>query len=347
MIPYTNSEIEFQLGREIGEEGRNSKVFIAHDNQLDTELVIKQIPRSTFNNEDEYFQEASILHKSSHAYVVPIQYASKDENHIYIALPYYPNGSLKQKMSTRFLTVRAILRFSSQFLSGLHNIHSKGLVHFDIKPDNILISQRDEALLSDFGLAQHTCVQGLATQDRFYIKQLPPERLNAISFTNTFDIYQAGLTLYRMCNGDLEFDNQFGTYSNTGQFQQQNFIDDVRSGRFPNRNIFPEHIPTKLKAIIKKCLMVNPDDRYQSVIELLNDLSLIENGDQLDWQYEENATNKKWTRTIDDKTIYIILNDNGSTIAKKVNESGIERRITAYCKPSMTLRSFQKFFKEN
>ena len=63
MIPYTNSEIQFQLITEIGEEGRNSQVFISHDNQLDTQLVVKRIDRTTFTHEDEYFQEASILYK--------------------------------------------------------------------------------------------------------------------------------------------------------------------------------------------------------------------------------------------------------------------------------------------
>ena len=347
MIPYTNSEVEFQLNTEIGEEGRNSQVFIAHDNQLDTKLVIKRINRSTFTNEDEYFQEASILYKSSHDYVVPIQYASKDSHYIYIALPYYPNGSLKKIMNQRFLTLREILRYSSHFLSGLHNIHSKGLIHFDLKPDNILITTRNEAILSDFGLAKHTCEDGLAEQNSVYVKQVPPEKLDAISFTNSFDIYQVGLTLYRMCNGDEEFDNQFNSFIDNGNLKKQNFIDAVRSGTFPNRDKFPEHIPNKIRTIIKKCLKVTPDDRYKTIIDLINDLSNFSDENCFDWQFEQNQTNKKWIKNIGNRQIYIILNNNGSTIAKRVNEDGIERRITSYIKPSISLRELQKFFKEN
>ena len=346
MIPYTNSEIEFQLNTEIGEEGRNSQVFIAHDNQLDAELVIKRIDRSTFANEDEYFQEASILYKSSHPYVVPIQYASKDENYIYIALPYYPNGSLKRIMNEKFLTLREILRYSSHFLSGLHNIHSKGLIHFDIKPDNILISRRDEAILSDFGLAKHTCEDGLAEQECVYVKQVPPERLDTTSFTNSFDIYQVGLTLYRMCNGDEEFDNQFNSFMENGQLKEIDFINAVRRERFPNRNKFPEHITKTIKNIIKKCLKINPDDRYNTIIDLINDLSNFSDENYFDWQFEQNPTYKKWIKNIEGKQICLILNEDGSTIAKTINEVGVERSIASYTKASISIRELNNFFKE-
>jgi len=129
-------------------------------------------------------------------------------------MPYYAKGSIKILLSNRFLTVRQIIRYAIQFLTGLHNIHSKKLIHFDVKPDNILISDNDEAMLSDFGLAQPVNLLGIAGQDRLYNKQRPPEAFKYDHFDLRYDIYQVGITLYRMCNGNDIFNNQFLKYTN-------------------------------------------------------------------------------------------------------------------------------------
>ena len=89
-------------------------------------------------------------------------------------MPFYPKGSLNKIIDSRFLTVREIISLGTNFLSGLHNIHSKRLIHFDIKPDNILISERNEAHLTDFGLAKKAAFDG-AEQDRVYGRMAPPE----------------------------------------------------------------------------------------------------------------------------------------------------------------------------
>lgn len=132
------AELSFQLGDEIGSEGRNSQVFKARDLQLNADIVVKKVRKATFSNIDEYFVEASLLYLSAHPNVVPIHYACHDTDHVYLAMPLYGKGSLKSRMANRPLTVREMVVISTQVLSGIHNIHSKGLIHFDVKPDNIL-----------------------------------------------------------------------------------------------------------------------------------------------------------------------------------------------------------------
>ena len=193
--PYNKAEIQFNLLENIGEEGKCSEVFKAHDLQLDAEIVIKKIGKNHFCNKDEYFEESRVLYRSAHSNVVEVYYACEDNEYIYIAMPFYEKKSLKKLLDQRFLTAREIIRYNLQFLSGLHNIHSKGLIHFDVKPDNILLSDRDEALISDFGLAKPTNLSGLAGQDRHYIKQRPPESFDYDYFDIKYDIYQVGLTL--------------------------------------------------------------------------------------------------------------------------------------------------------
>jgi serine/threonine protein kinase len=199
-------------------------------------------------------------------------------------MPYYQRGSVGRLISDRYMTVREIVTIGGQVLSGLHNIHSKGLIHFDVKPDNILLSDRGEGLLSDFGLTKHMNLMGRAGQDRLYPKTIPPEAIGRDQFERTFDIYQFGLTLYRMCNSNELFYQQLNAYGIDPAFDQESFHFDLRNGRFPDRDAFVSHIPTRLRNIIKTCLEPTTTDRYQSAIDVANALAEVD-GATLDWQF--------------------------------------------------------------
>ncbi|PFG11404.1 serine/threonine-protein kinase [Marinobacter sp. LV10MA510-1] len=344
----TRAELQFELKEDIGAEGRNSDVFVAHDKQLDTELVVKRIRKNQINQDqlEEFYAEAKLLHLGSHPNVVPIHYACEDAEYVYMALPYYRAGSLKKVMNQQFLTTREIVRYACNFLSGLHHIHTKGLLHFDIKPDNILLSHRNEGLLSDFGLAVLTNAHGLAQQKKFYVKMLPPERFQDREFSSAFDIYQAGLTLYRMANGDRNFDQQFEPFVIDESFNSELFIAAVCEGRFPDRNAFLEHIPQRLRNVIKKCLEVNPDRRYKSVLHIVNDLSDID-GAELDWRYEENQNCRQWFKENKSGVNYRCVIENMDLHAVKVSSTGAERRIIPYCKERATRADIQKFLRSH
>ena len=81
----STTELSFNLGDEIGHDGKNSKVYRATDLQLNAEIVVKQVPKSNFSDSAEYFTEARLLHQSSHPNVVPIYYGCQDDDHIYIS----------------------------------------------------------------------------------------------------------------------------------------------------------------------------------------------------------------------------------------------------------------------
>lgn len=343
--PYNLAQVEFELRQEIGLEGNNSQVYIAHDPQLDTELVIKKIPKSKISNINDYFSEASLLHAGSHTNVVPIHYACQDNDHVYTAMPYFKNSSLKTLMAHRRLSVREVIVFGTQFLSGLHHIHSKRLIHFDVKPDNILLSDRWEAVLSDFGLAKQMEYSGLAGQDRLYGKMTPPESFQTDQFCHRLDIYQSGLTLYRMCIGDDEFYRQYNNFVENGTLNRQRYRHAIVNGQFPART-YPEHIPAALKKTINKCLQINPQDRFSSVIEIVNELADID-GPILDWIYEETPNGKKWSKNIDEKYYELIVDMNGTSIASKSTNGGNLRRINDYCTENITSNLIRRFMGEN
>jgi eukaryotic-like serine/threonine-protein kinase len=327
--PYNRAELHFDLVAEIGQEGKNSRTFIAHDHQLNAQIVIKQIEKAKLNGAAQFFDESKCLYASSHPNVVQIFYACEDDDNVYVAMPHYTGGSVKALMQQRYLSVREVIRFGCHILSGLHNIHSKSLIHFDIKPDNVLLSGRNEALISDFGLAQHM-VGGIAGQDRLYMKMVPPEAFAGDHFDRTFDIYQFGLTLYRMCNGDLDFYNQFENFGTGANFDRIGFRTAVRNEQFPNRSQYKAHIPLKMRNIIRKCLQSNPDNRYQSALEVSNELAVVD-GNKLDWLLTEHADRRVWEKNIDSITLTFQVGTDGASTLHRRNPAGNVRRIVEGC----------------
>lgn len=345
--PISTAEVNFKLGNEIGANGKNSKVFHAHDIQLDTELAIKRIEKTEFANVDEFFKEASLLHLSNHSNVVPIYYACQDSHHIYLAMPFFQNGSLKEKISnTIALTVREIITYSTQFLSGLHNIHSKGLIHFDIKPDNILLSHRGEAMVSDFGLSKQISFSGKAYQDRIYGKMTPPEALIGDEFTKHFDIYQAGLTIYRLCVGDKSFYEQYERFFEDGNLKRHEFKHAVINSQFPSLNNFPEHIPKRLIDTIHKCLACEPQNRFSSASEIVNSFADVE-GELLDWRLEVLSDYREWCKVEGERTLLFRINKDGSSLATKQIGGSKARKIHKYCQSNISRADVKRFLKEN
>ena len=339
--PYQKAELTFDLLKEIGQEGKNSRTFLVRDHQLDAEIVMKQIDKAKLSSPAEFFSESQALYMSSHPNVVQVHYACFDADHIYVAMPYYDRGSLRALMAKGFLTVRQIVTFGIQILTGLHNIHSKKLIHFDVKPDNVLLSPRGEALLSDFGQAKQMNFSGIAAQDRFYGKMIPPEGTSTDHFDRTFDIYQLGLTLYRMCNGDEVFYAQFAKYGPATAFDRDQFRFDLRNGRFPDRKFFHPHIPAALRKVVRKCLETDPTQRFRSAIDVANALAAID-GNSLDWQYKPTAGKKLWTKN-ENGTIYeLALSPDQSTVCHKSVNGGAARRVGAMCMANASERDLQK-----
>ena len=192
---------------------------------------------------ENYFLEAQMLNATSHPHIMPVRYAAQDENKIYITMPYYEKGSINSLINNRMLTVREIIKYSLDFLSGLLFIHIKGMLHLDVKPTNIIINDADRALLTDFGLSRYLNEYGLAEQELGYVKHISPQYLETTSRTMQDDIYQAGLTLYRMCNGNKELEKQYVPYIQGGRIDVPKFGQALINEEFPNRKLHLPHIP--------------------------------------------------------------------------------------------------------
>lgn len=324
--------LQLEFIEEIGQEGRNSKVYRAYDPQLDTYLVAKEIKKSEFSSTDQYFNEAQMLYSVQHPNIVNVRYASQDQNNIYLTMDYYQNGSLSKIMENKYLTVREIVKYGLEFLSGIHFMHTINLVHFDIKPNNILINNSNKAIVTDFGLSKYLNEYGFALPDKQYMLHVPPERFEFNAMSKFSDVYQAGLTLYRMCNGDKFFKNQLSKL----EIESSNDLaESISKGKFPKKQSFLPHIPNRLQKIIKKALETDVKKRYQEILDLMNELSVID--ENLDWRYNEfNNTHSIWElkEATHAFTIELKQNDLGKWDTKGYRTNlitGSRNRVTKWC----------------
>ncbi len=346
--PHRRAELNFQFIREIGQDGQNSRTYVAHDAQLNAEIVVKEITKARLDV-GRFFGEAQALYASAHANVVQVHYACEDDDSIYVAMPFYRRGSLKDVLSKRFLSVREIVTLGCQVLAGLQHVHSNRLVHFDIKPDNVLLSDRGEALLSDFGLARPIGPRGFAELDGAYVRTQPPEGFVGYEFPRTFDIYQVGVLLYRMCCGNEEFDRQFEQFlarTPAGiQFDRNAFRVAVVNGQFPDKRTFPAHIPERMRTVVRKCLETEPGQRFGSALEVMNALALVE-GTHLDWVYSKPPGCQRWEKNVEGTKYEFELSDAGGTTCYRVSSTGTRRRIVPGCTDGMTDRQVRTFLGE-
>ena len=124
----------------------------------------------------------------------------------------------------------------------------------------------NKAILSDFGSAIKLDLMQYGKLKNVYYKHIAPEQCFTSTVNKSIDIYQIGTTLYRMCNGNEEYDKQLKRYKNLNDLKIA-----IANGKFPVRKKYLPHIPKALIEIIEKCLKVNKEERYNNILDILND----------------------------------------------------------------------------
>lgn len=287
----TDVFVEFQ--EEIGQnEGRNSLTFLGYDRQLNIELVIKEFGALQLNNEEpndsnserysHYFKEAQMLNKAQHPNVLQIYYAGfgerQDDRVVRIATKHLIKGSLdkflRDNLSTDvFIPIQCIIDMSNQILQGLIHIHRQGILHLDLKPTNILLEDNRDLVIADFGQSIFYEPTNALIPGQYHF-HLAPEILRGIMPNHQTDIYQFGVTMYRICGYEL-FHEQLQTYFENGVFNTSKFDSDIINGLFPDRNKYHNYIPKSLVEIINKCMITELSRRYQRASDIMHDINRI------------------------------------------------------------------------
>ncbi len=184
-------------------------------------------------------------------------------NVLCIDMEYMSGGTLGKKMEVSFISVKDAINYIMKVLLALEYIHSKGYIHKDIKPDNILLNDYGVPKLSDFGLSDH--ISSITYNG--YTTHLPPEYFSGTAPNISSDLYAVGMTLYRLINN----------YTNWSQILHDKNISeqDLKKGKIIEKVGFQPFIPDKLKYVVKKACNKNKLKRYASATEFRNALAKI------------------------------------------------------------------------
>lgn len=274
----------FDFRRRLG-SGHFGEVWHVIDTGLGCEIALKCIPPDKIVNQNNFFQEAQVLKAAEHPNVVRVNDTGRlKDGRIYVSMEYLPAGSVEDEAQGAPLPLSRAKRLMADVLRGLGHAHHQNVVHRDVKPANILVGTVGEAKLSDFGLALPD-LRGLnVTQLKQYqyVLHLAPEVRRMQDYTRLSDIYAAGVTLYRLVNGD----------SNLPQVKPAAAHTLARRGEFPPRNGYRDFIPQAFRRMVNKAMNVDPALRYQSADEMRH--ALESQPVEVDWSESIAPTRSVW-----------------------------------------------------
>lgn len=290
------NDIRYTSLRRIGgdDEGENSEVHEIFDPQLGGTMVAKEIDTGELDPSD-FFSEAKIVYAAKHENIVPIQYACRRVDKICLVMPLFARGSVARLIRHKPITPGSSVRIAIGVLAALGHIHAKGLVHLDVKPSNVLLSDAGVPMLSDFGESRLLSPIGTVRGPRMYLWAHPPEMYEHGVATVHSDIYQAGLLLYRMLNGEPFWAAQWPADHELTLMRQRTL-----KGKLPDRNQFCPHVPRRLRTLVRKALQVDPARRFNTAAEFRAALGRVHMTH--DWAVEHDADGlTRWRATRSDQ----------------------------------------------
>lgn len=259
----------YEILEHIGSGGM-ADVYKARCHKLNRYVAIKVLRREYCDNESfvrKFTVEAQSTAGLIHPNIVNIYDAGNEEGIHYIVMELAEGMTLKRYIR-RYgrLSARETVDFAIQIASGLRAAHEHHIIHRDIKPQNILVSDSGTIKVTDFGIARAaTGDDTISSSAMGSVRYLSPEQARGGYADERSDIYSLGITIYEMATGKVPFDGE-----NTVAIALMHLRDEIT----PPRCYFPD-IPSSLEKIILKCTMKQPEQRYQSAAELILDLQKV------------------------------------------------------------------------
>ena len=258
----------YEILEHIGSGGM-ADVYKAKCHKLNRYVAIKVLRREYCDNESfvrKFILEAQSTAGLTHPNIVNIYDAGNEKDLHYIVMELAEGMTLKRYIR-RYgrLSARETVDFSIQIASGLQAAHEHHIIHRDIKPQNILVSDSGTVKVTDFGIARAATGDTISSSAMGSVRYLSPEQARGGYADERSDIYSLGITIYEMATGKVPFDGE-----NTVAIAIMHLKDEIT----PPRCYFPD-IPASLEKIILKCTMKQPEQRYQSAAELILDLQKV------------------------------------------------------------------------
>ena len=251
-------------------QGGMGRVYKAYDKDLDRTVAIKVVRDGAIGESDalkRFKQELVLASKISHKNILRIHDMGDVGGLRFISMAFVEGKDLQHIIRDNpKMPLERILNFSRQIAEALAAAHAEGVVHRDLKPQNLLVDKNDQIFVCDFGLAKsfQEGAIGMTRTGAFLgtPRYMSPEQVEGKPADGRADLYAFGLILYEMVIGDVPF-----TGESTLKVMYQRIQEKPKSPK-----LLRPDLPNWLVKIIMRCLERNPDDRYQNAYEILADL---------------------------------------------------------------------------
>ncbi len=271
----------YEIMEQIGMGGM-ARVFRALDHRLNRQVAVKILREDLAEDAElrrRFHEESQAVAMLSHPNIVAVYDVSRSSDVEYIVMELIDGITLKQYMQKKGnkLNWREALHFTTQIVKALGHAHSRGIIHRDIKPHNIMVLRDGSVKVADFGIARvasggHSTLTQEALGSVHYIS---PEQARGSHIDARSDLYSAGVVLYEMITGRLPFE---------GDTPVSVAIQHINSIPLSPREIDPA-IPEALEAITMKAMAPDPDNRYLSADDMLADLEEFRKNPNINFDY--------------------------------------------------------------
>ena len=249
-------------------EGGMAAVFKAYQAGMDRYVALKILPRY-FASDPQFVarfeQEAKVLARLLHPHILPVHDYGESDGYTYIAMPFVESGTLADLLDDQPLPLVHIRRIVTQVGDALDYAHSQGVIHRDVKPSNVLVDQRGNCLLTDFGIAKMVEGSVYLTRTGGIVgtpAYMSPEQIQGHGLDGRSDVYSLGIVLYEMATGRPPY---------RAETPPAIFVKHLHDPLPPPSSLNSE-LPEPVERVILKSLAKNREERYASAGEMVRAL---------------------------------------------------------------------------
>jgi serine/threonine-protein kinase len=302
--PFGHYQIRSLLGK-----GGMGEVYLAYDNKLRRQVAIKLLPSEFTQNKgrlSRFEREAYAASGLNHPNILTIYEIGDNDGLHYISTEYVEGESLRQHMGRAGMELRELLSHASQVAEALSAAHEAGIVHRDVKPENIMVRRRDGYVkVLDFGLAKladeaqaaaleidaeaATKTKVVNTEPGMVMgtaSYMSPEQARGLAVDARSDIWSLGVVLYEMVAGRLPFEGATTT----------DVLSMILHREPPSLLLYRSEAPAELKRIVEKALTKEREERYQLAKELSVDLKRLRQRLDVEAELERSVTPEEAAR---------------------------------------------------
>src|SRR5699024_8051019 len=265
MLAGKRLDDRYEIIRTIGGGGM-ANVYLAKDLILNREVAIKVL-RMEYANDPEFIErfdrEAKAATSVSHPHIVNIYDVGEEtEDHIlYIVMEYVDGMTLKEYIQQNSpIDVKETIKIMEQLTSAISHAHASGLIHRDVKPQNILIDNTGNIKITDFGIAMALSATSLTQTNSILgsVQYISPEQARGGKATKKSDIYSLGIVMFELLTGQLPFSGQSPVAIALKHLQEDT----------PSIRDLDQDIPQSIENIVLKSTTKDPTYRYQTADEM-------------------------------------------------------------------------------